>query len=254
MNLYNQGVGVAFFRIIRETFRDWWKNISYSLVASLFAALNPFFIVFIAGIWVFYTRGAFFVGNASMFFVILSVCFFAMPFFPTVTASYQTLEKYMDGVEVKSFFKVYWKSFKGIWIKALVHSLVNGVAGLALALSVLYYKDYLAFLFPYNYILIGISSWFMLMLFLTQITVLPLLYTDDYPFHEYYMIGFIRTVKHGFLLLFIGLVQGLIMVVLTIPVVSPILTIIPLITYFGLTSFLHIHTFRYIDDYELNKR
>ncbi len=243
---------MAFFRIIRDTSMYWWKNISYSIVASLFAALNPFFIVFIAAIWVFYTRGAFFVGNAALFFVILSTCFFAMPFFPTVTASYQTLEKYTDNLEVKSFFKLYWDSFKGIWLKALVHSIVNGLAGLLLAISVLFYKDYLSFISPYNYILIGISGWFMLMLFLTQIMVLPLLYTDDYPFHEYYMIGFFRTMKHGFLLLMIAIVQGFIMILLTVPIVAPFLTVIPLISYFGLTAFLHITTFRYVDNVELN--
>ncbi len=235
-----------FIRILRRTFWSWWDHLSYSIFTSFNAAVNPFFIFLMAGLWVFYTRGDFFTQNAGLFFVLITTCLFAMPFFPTALASYSYQAKIIDD-EITSIFKEYFLELKRVFWKGIFHSLLNGLIGFLLSYSIIYYQQSMTHLFPLNIILTGLSVWFLFILLMMQIILLPLLTSDEYRFHEYYMVAFFLTFKKALPLFLVSVVNILFFVLLTVPIVSPFLTVVPIISYFGLVSTLHIWTFRYAD-------
>ncbi len=235
-----------FIKIMRRSFWSWWDNISYSIFVSMTAAVNPFFILLIASIWAFYTEVQFFVSNDSLFLVIIMTCVFAMPFFPTSLAGFR-LQGIIIRDESNSLVRDYWESLKAVFWRGLLHSIVYGAAGLGLAYSILYYRDFLGHLFPLNYILIGVSMWFAMILFMMQSVIVPLIAEEDYRFTDFYKIALVYTMRNIFPLLLMAFMHILAFVMLTIPVVSPFLTVVPIVAYFGLIATMHNWTFMYVD-------
>lgn len=235
-----------FIRILKRTFWSWWDHLSFSIFSSFTAAVNPFFVFLIAGMWVFYTRGDFFTQNAGLFFVLITTCLFAMSIFPTALAAYAYQARIIDD-SYQSVFKEYFQLLRKLALRGLLHSLLNGLLGFLLSYSILYYQQAFSQRVVLQMVLTGLSVWFLFILLMMQMILVPLLSQEKYRFHEYYMVAFYLTFKRALPLFLVSVVNILFFVVLTVPIVSPVLTVVPVVSYFGLAATLHHWTFRYAD-------
>ena len=250
-----------FFGIIKRTFWSWWDNLSYSVFTSLLGAANPFYLVLIAGFrWLLAEDIGFLIQYKDVFFLIIAGSILNMQTFPTTLAAYSMQAKLIDG-EVKSFFREYWGELRKVFGKGMIMTLINTVAGLILGYSILYYRDHLANLYPLNYILIGLSGWFVFSFLLSQFIQVPLIISDLKEKKEdrqkiggYYIVSFYWMVKRGLVMLAVGMFNLFIFFLFTIPAVSPFLTIVPIFAYMGFATTLHIWTYRYVfDDFPQGK-
>ncbi len=236
-----------FFKIVRRTFWSWWDNLSYSILTSLFGAANPFYLAFLAGcMWALSVDFQLFIDYQDVFIILVSISLLAMNAFPTTMAAFSVQSKLIDG-SLGKFVKAYFAELKRLFWRGLGLSLVNGLAGYLLAYSFLFYRDRLADWFPFNYILIGLSALFYFVLLLSQIILVPLAASDDYPLFEYYLISTHMTFKNGFALFGVSVLHLLITVLFTVPVVTPFLVVLPMVAYYGLIMTLHTWAFRYSD-------
>jgi hypothetical protein len=250
-----------FFGIIKRTFWTWWDNLSYSIFTSMLGAANPFYLVIIAGFrWLFAEDVTLILQYKDAFFLVLMASILNMHTFPTTLAAYSMQVKLIDG-ETKSFFREYWGELKKMFGKGMIFTLINTAAGLALGFSILYFRDKLVNIYPWNYILIGISGWFIFSFLLSQFIMSPLVVSDLEEKKEdrlkigsYYMISLYWMVKKGLLMLGVALMNVFIFILFTIPAVSPFLTVIPIFAYMGFITTMHTWTYRYIfDDFPKGK-
>lgn len=236
-----------FFKIVRRMFWTWWDNLSYSILTSLFGAMNPIYLAFLAGcMWALSVDFQLFVDYKDSFIILAGIAVMSMNVFPTTLAACSIQGRLIDG-KVRKFVKEYFAEVKRLFWRGMGLTLVNALAGYLLSYSFLFYRDRLADWFPVNYILIGLSALFYLVLLLSQIILVPLAASDDYPLFEYYLIATHMTFKNGFVLFGVGVFHLLLMAILTIPVVTPFLVIVPVVAFYGLTFTLHIWAFRYAD-------
>jgi hypothetical protein len=250
-----------FFSIIKRTFWSWWDNLSYAVFTSLLGAANPFYLVIIAGFrWLFAEDMGFILQYKDAFFLVLMGSILNMQTFPTTLAAYSMQAKLIDG-ETKSYFREYWGELKKLLGKGLIFTLINTTAGLLLGYSILYFRDKLVNLYPWNYILIGLSGWFIFSFLLSQFIMAPLVISDLAEKKEdrlkigsYYMISLYWMVKKGLVMLGLAIINLLIFFIFTIPAVSPFLTVIPIFAYMGFVTTMHTWTYRYVfDDFPQGK-
>ncbi|OHD55984.1 MAG: hypothetical protein A2Y33_11025 [Spirochaetes bacterium GWF1_51_8] len=250
-----------FFGILKRTFWSWWDNLSYSVFTSFLGAANPFYLVLIAGFrWLLAEDVGFVFQYKDIFFLIVAGSILNMQTFPTTLAAYSMQAKLIDG-EVKSFFREYWAELRKVFGKGMILTLINTVIGLILGYSILYYRDNLAHLYPVNFILIGLSGWFIFSFLLSQFLQVPLIISDLKENKEdrqkiggLYLVSLYWMVKKGIVMLGIGIVNLIIFFLFTIPAVSPFLTIVPIFAYMGFASTLHTWTYRYVfDDFPAGK-
>ena len=238
---------MKYFKILKQTFWDWWDNISYSLLTSILGSCNPFFIIILAAFrWSFSDDFTFLLQYGKEFFVVLMTSLIIIPIFPTTIAAYSLQNKIID-LKLENFFVQFWRELKKYLGRGLLFTLINGIVGFLLSYSIIFYSDFLKDWYPFNYILIGLSALFIFLILLSQFIMLPLVVKDDYPVLEYYVISFYMTLKNGLLLLALFLFQSIMVFIFFIPVIVPFLTIIPIVVYFGFVSTFHIWAFKYID-------
>ncbi|OHD56744.1 MAG: hypothetical protein A2014_02330 [Spirochaetes bacterium GWF1_49_6] len=250
-----------FFSIIKRTFWSWWDNLSYAVFTSLLGAANPFYLVIIAGFrWLFAEDMGFILQYKDAFFLVLMGSILNMQTFPTTLAAYSMQAKLIDG-ETKSYFREYWGELRKVFGKGMIFTLINTTAGLLLGYSILYFRDKLVNLYPWNYILIGLSGWFIFSFLLSQFIMAPLVISDLAEKKEdrlkigsYYMISLYWMVKKGLVMLGLAIINLLIFFIFTIPAVSPFLTVIPIFAYMGFVTTMHTWTYRYVfDDFPQGK-
>lgn len=250
-----------FFSIIKRTFWSWWDNLSYAVFTSLLGAANPFYLVIIAGFrWLFAEDMGFILQYKDAFFLVLMGSILNMQTFPTTLAAYSMQAKLIDG-ESKSYFREYWGELRKVFGKGMIFTLINTSAGLLLGYSILYFRDKLVSFYPWNYILIGLSGWFLFSFLLSQFIMSPLVISDLAEKKEdrlkigsYYMISLYWMVKKGLVMLGLAIINLLIFFIFTIPAVSPFLTVIPIFAYMGFVTTMHTWTYRYVfDDFPQGK-
>lgn len=235
-----------FGKILKRTFWSWWDNISYSILTSVLGGTNPFFLWFLATFHYTVANFDLVVDNPDEFTVFFSIMLLTLHVFPTTLASYAMQSQLIDG-KMNRFFRSWWEALKKYFVRGIVVTLINGAAGYMLGNSVVYYKNALESIYPFNYVLIGFSGLFFFILLISQIIMIPLMVTDKYKIYEYYLIAIHMTFKKGFVILLVGLINVIIFLIFMIPVVSPFLVVVPLIAYFGFAGTLHHWTFRYAD-------
>ena len=239
-----------FRKIIYRTFWSWWDNFSYSIITSFFGSTNPFFLIFLATFqWILglLTQSVTSLDvYKDLIFVLCITTLVNIHTFPTTVVAYALQDKLIDG-PIDQFFRTYWTELKRIFGRTMIVTLINIVIGGLLAFSFLFYNSAFPADNPLKFILIGISAWFLLILLISQIYMVPLMVREKYRFWEYYMISIYMTFKHAFLILGVSLVNAIIFLLFAIPIVSPFLVVVPIVAYFGLVSTLHIWTFRYVD-------
>lgn len=235
-------------KILSRGFWSWWDHISFSILNSVLAALNPLFLALVASImWAIGQSAEIFVEYRALFAVIFGASILGMGAFPSTLAALSMERRMTDG-ETVSYFTEYWGEFRRLFLKGLPVFIIYSLAGGLLGFSLYFYLFVIGGLFPFNLVVTAISLWFAVWILSSQLFTLPLLVTEDFPFHEAVLFGLVTAARQGLRSLLVGAFLTALMLVLFIALVSPYTAILPLVTYFGLSGNISIWAFRYLAD------